>query len=286
MGEFGAVYVVSGHIAGQTDTMPLRVEKLFQEYNLPGSLRRGVGADAAGAGDADRRRSKLEHEDARDQSQTCTRRRGRGGVDMSITIQNVSKRFGDFVASTTSASTSRTARCSRCWARRARARRRCCGSSPGWRCADAGTVLYDDEDVTNSSARDRNVGFVFQHYALFRHMTVFENIAFGLRVRKRPEGSKIRERVRELLQLVRLDGLEDRYPAAALRRPAAARRAGPRAGRRAEGAAARRAVRRAGRQGARGAAHWLRRLHDEFTSRASSSRTTRRRRSRWPTGSW
>ena len=52
MGEFGAVYVVSGHIAGQTDTMPLRVEKLFQEYNLPGVVRRRVGADAAGAGDA------------------------------------------------------------------------------------------------------------------------------------------------------------------------------------------------------------------------------------------
>jgi sulfate transport system ATP-binding protein len=77
--------------------------------------------------------------------------------------------------------------------------------------ADRGSVLYHDEDVTNRSPRDRNVGFVFQHYALFRHMTVFENVAFGLRVRRAPK-SRIDSRVRELLHLVRLDGFEGRYP--------------------------------------------------------------------------
>ena len=77
--------------------------------------------------------------------------------------------------------------------------------------ADRGSVLYHDEDVTNRSPRDRNVGFVFQHYALFRHMTVFENVAFGLRVR-RASKSKIESRVRELLHLVRLDGFGGRYP--------------------------------------------------------------------------
>jgi sulfate transport system ATP-binding protein len=76
---------------------------------------------------------------------------------------------------------------------------------------DAGSVLYLDDDVTRQSARDRNIGFVFQHYALFRHMTVFENVAFGLRVRKWPE-AKVRERVAELLKLVRLDEYADRYP--------------------------------------------------------------------------
>ena len=74
MGEFGAVYVVSGHIAGQTDTMPLRVEKLFQEYNLPGCVRRGVGADAAGAGDAGRQ-GVLERQDGAREAPTPTRRR-------------------------------------------------------------------------------------------------------------------------------------------------------------------------------------------------------------------
>lgn len=82
----------------------------------------------------------------------------------------------------------------------------------GLETADSGTVLYQDEDVTQRSARDRNVGFVFQHYALFRHMNVFENVAFGLRVRKVP-GREIEKRVRELLGLVRLENLERRYPA-------------------------------------------------------------------------
>ena len=76
---------------------------------------------------------------------------------------------------------------------------------------DGGSVLYHDEDVTHRSPRDRNVGFVFQHYALFRHMTVFENVAFGLRVRRAPK-SQVDSRVRELLHLVRLDGFAGRYP--------------------------------------------------------------------------
>lgn len=80
---------------------------------------------------------------------------------------------------------------------------------------DSGTVLFHGEDATDRSARDRQVGFVFQHYALFRHMTVFENVAFGLRVRPRklrPDESTIRRKVRELLQLVQLDWLADHLP--------------------------------------------------------------------------
>jgi sulfate transport system ATP-binding protein len=81
--------------------------------------------------------------------------------------------------------------------------------------ADSGRVLFDGEDATDRSARDRRVGFVFQHYALFRHMTVFENVAFGLRVqprRLRPPKREIAERVEELLRLVQLDGLALRLP--------------------------------------------------------------------------
>ncbi len=81
----------------------------------------------------------------------------------------------------------------------------------GLESADSGTVQYHDEDVTHRSARDRNVGFVFQHYALFRHMSVFDNVAFGLRVRKRP-AADIKRRVDELIHLVRLSGMERRYP--------------------------------------------------------------------------
>jgi sulfate transport system ATP-binding protein len=77
--------------------------------------------------------------------------------------------------------------------------------------ADAGVILHHDEDVTERSPKERNVGFVFQHYALFRHMTVFENVAFGMRVRRRPS-AEVKERVKELLHLVRLESLENRYP--------------------------------------------------------------------------
>src|SRR5215204_1137034 len=81
----------------------------------------------------------------------------------------------------------------------------------GLEVADSGTVLHAGEDITDYSARDRKVGFVFQHYALFRHMTVAENIGYGLRVRRAPK-AQIRERVEELLKLIRLEGLQTRYP--------------------------------------------------------------------------
>lgn len=80
---------------------------------------------------------------------------------------------------------------------------------------DAGQILFHGENATNVHVRERQVGFVFQHYALFRHMTVFENIAFGLRVRprrQRPAEAEIRSRVHKLLELVQLDWLADRYP--------------------------------------------------------------------------
>jgi len=81
--------------------------------------------------------------------------------------------------------------------------------------ADAGQVLFQGEDATDQHVRERQVGFVFQHYALFRNMTIFENVAFGLRVRPkdvRPPDAEIRERVHELLKLVQLDWLAERYP--------------------------------------------------------------------------
>lgn len=80
---------------------------------------------------------------------------------------------------------------------------------------DSGTIRLNEEDATEANASQRHVGFVFQHYALFRHLTVFENIAFGLRLRPRstrPSETQIRSRVNELLQLIQLDWLGGRYP--------------------------------------------------------------------------
>ena len=86
----------------------------------------------------------------------------------------------------------------------------------GLESADQGQILLEGNDATKTHVRERQVGFVFQHYALFRHMSVFENIAFGLRVRPRatrPNEAEIKKRVHRLLDLVQLGFLADRYPA-------------------------------------------------------------------------
>jgi sulfate transport system ATP-binding protein len=80
---------------------------------------------------------------------------------------------------------------------------------------DQGRIAFSGEDTTHMHVRERQVGFVFQHYALFRHMTIFENVAFGLRVKprgQRPAEAEIQRKVHDLLELVQLDWLADRYP--------------------------------------------------------------------------
>ncbi len=85
----------------------------------------------------------------------------------------------------------------------------------GLETADIGQIYFDGEDNTNKDTQDRNIGFVFQHYALFRNMTVFENIAFGLRIKPRKERlskKEINDKVLELLSLVKMEGMANRYP--------------------------------------------------------------------------
>src|SRR2546430_1775527 len=119
---------------------------------------------------------------------------------MSITIREVTKRFGGFLA-LDRVSLEVPSGCLLALLGPSG-----CGKTTllriiaGLEVPDAGQVLYQDEDITDQAARDRNVGFVFQHYALFRHMSVFENVAFAMRVRGRPN-EKITQRVRELLHL-------------------------------------------------------------------------------------
>jgi sulfate transport system ATP-binding protein len=131
---------------------------------------------------------------------------------MSIVIRNITKRFGDFVAlddvSLEVEGGSLTALLGPSGSGKSTLLRIIAGLE--W--PDQGEVELSGEDATALTPQKRNVGFVFQHYAAFKHMTVRDNIAFGLEVRKRPK-AEIRERVDELLRLVQLEAFGGRYPA-------------------------------------------------------------------------
>ena len=130
---------------------------------------------------------------------------------MSIAVHNISKRFGSFQALDNVSLHVRSGSLTALLGPSGSGKTTLLRIIAGLESADAGTVHHADEDVTHVQPRERNVGFVFQHYALFRHMSVFENIAFGMRVRKMPR-AEVQERVHELLRLVRLEGLERRFP--------------------------------------------------------------------------
>lgn len=134
---------------------------------------------------------------------------------MSISVQNVSKRFGDFHALDNVSVDVDTGDLLALLGPSGCGKTTLLRVIAGLEHADAGHVLFHGEDATGQHVKDRGVGFVFQHYALFRHMSVAENVAFGLRARprrERPPEPRIRARVRELLELVQLDWLADRYP--------------------------------------------------------------------------
>src|SRR5215510_11791083 len=134
---------------------------------------------------------------------------------MSIEVQNIGKTFGNFAALRNVSFQVPTGELVALLGPSGSGKTTLLRIIAGLEAADQGTILFQGEDATDRSVRDRQVGFVFQHYALFRHMTVFENIAFGLRVRpkaQRPSKSEISAKVHNLLQLVQLDQLADRYP--------------------------------------------------------------------------
>ena len=130
---------------------------------------------------------------------------------MSIVVKGASKRFGDFQAlddvSLTVPDGSLTALLGPSGSGKSTLLRIIAGLEQ----PDAGCVEISGENATDKPPQKRGVGFVFQHYAAFKHMTVFENVAFGLKIRKHDRG-KIRKRVHELLELVQLEGLAGRYP--------------------------------------------------------------------------
>ena len=134
---------------------------------------------------------------------------------MSIDIINVQKRFGDFVALDNINLTIEPGELVALLGPSGCGKTTLLRIIAGLETADSGNIAFSGEDATHLHVRDRQVGFVFQHYALFRHMSVFENVAFGLRVRPRetrPPEEAIRRKVMELLKLVQLDWLADRRP--------------------------------------------------------------------------
>jgi len=134
---------------------------------------------------------------------------------MSIEIRNISKRFGNFVALDAINLAIPTGELVALLGPSGCGKTTLLRIIAGMESADQGEVLFSGAEATHLHVRERQVGFVFQHYALFRHMTVFENVAFGLRVKprkERPNEPEIKRRVMELLGLVQLDWLADRYP--------------------------------------------------------------------------
>src|SRR5437762_12030947 len=131
---------------------------------------------------------------------------------MAIGVRQVTKRFGNFVAlddvSLAIARGSLTALLGPSGSGKSTLLRVIAGLER----PDAGSVSISGLEVTGRPPQERGVGFVFQHYAAFKHMTVWDNVAFGLTIRKRPK-DEIRARLHELLELVQLEGLAKRYPA-------------------------------------------------------------------------
>ncbi|AVT13006.1 MULTISPECIES: sulfate/molybdate ABC transporter ATP-binding protein [Paracidovorax] len=134
---------------------------------------------------------------------------------MSIEIRNISKQFGDFQALRDVSLDIQSGELIALLGPSGCGKTTLLRIIAGLETPDTGSIHFSGEDTTDVHVRDRGVGFVFQHYALFRHMTVFENVAFGLRVKprsERPSEAQIRQKVTDLLKLVQLDWLADRHP--------------------------------------------------------------------------
>jgi sulfate transport system ATP-binding protein len=134
---------------------------------------------------------------------------------MTIEVRNINKRFGEFVALDNVSLQFPTGELTALLGPSGCGKTTLLRIIAGLEHPDSGQVLLDAKDASQRHVRERQVGFVFQHYALFKHMTVFENVAFGLRVKprkERPSDDEIRRKVKDLLDLVQLDWLADRFP--------------------------------------------------------------------------
>jgi len=135
---------------------------------------------------------------------------------MGIEVRNINKRFGNFIALDNISLDFQTGKLVALLGPSGCGKTTLLRIIAGLEQPDAGQVFLEGDDASGTHVRERQVGFVFQHYALFKHMTVFDNVAFGMRMKpraERPSEEKIREKVHQLLELVQLDWLADRFPA-------------------------------------------------------------------------
>ncbi|NMF58295.1 sulfate/molybdate ABC transporter ATP-binding protein [Pseudanabaena yagii] len=130
---------------------------------------------------------------------------------MGIVVENVNKKFGDYVALDNINLEVKTGSLVALLGPSGSGKSTLLRVIAGLESPDSGKIFLTGKDATDQDVRDRNIGFVFQHYALFKHMTIRQNIGFGLEVRKMPK-AKIADRVEELLELIQLKGLGNRYP--------------------------------------------------------------------------
>ncbi len=210
-GEFGAVSVVSGHIRGQTNTLPLHIEILYNEYQTGAAF--AVASLLALFG-IFTLLGKPCWPGCVPSPLTLTDHRIQEAA-MSIQVQGLNKHFNQYAALADINLDFHDGELVALLGPSGCGKTTLLRIIAGLEQADSGSVIIRGEDASDLHVRERNVGFVFQHYALFRHMTVFENVAFGLRVKprsERPAEAAIRARVKELLDLVQLSHVAARYP--------------------------------------------------------------------------
>lgn len=138
-----------------------------------------------------------------------------GGVMMNIQIQQVSKSYGTFQALKDISIDIESGELIALLGPSGSGKTTLLRILAGLESLDEGTIIFDGKNITGVSPKERKIGFVFQHYALFRHMTVFDNVAYGLKVlprKNRPSKQQIEKKVEELLSLVKLENFQDRYP--------------------------------------------------------------------------
>ena len=216
MGEFGAVSVVSGNIRGQTNTLPLHIELLYHDYNAVGAFAAAsilaalavvtliakVALERRGAG---RRAPPVACRHSAEHT---------GDHTVKIRLDTVVKTFDTFRAVHGVSLDIESGELVALLGPSGSGKTTILRMVAGLEFPDGGAIYFGDENATDIEVRHRGVGFVFQHYALFPHMTVGENIAFGMKVSKtKRSGAEISERVAHLLRLVQLEGLQDRFPA-------------------------------------------------------------------------